>query len=86
MSDLLGKINFLPEYYEPSIILSDFSENNDLNLDLPNFDSNYYDDLKNSKNRYNDENSMEDNDYMNAYFITKSSTLYKRKKKAKTNN
>lgn len=80
MSDLLGKINFLPEYYEPSIILSDFSENNDLNLDLPNFDSNYYDDLKNSKNQYNDENSMEDNDYMNAYFITKSSTLYKRKK------
>lgn len=78
--DLLGKINFLPEYYEPSIILSDFSENNDLNLDLPNFDSNYYDDLKNSKNQYNDENSMEDNDYMNAYFITKSSTLYKRKK------
>ena len=81
MSDLLGKINFLPEYYEPSIILSDFSENNDLNLDLPNFDSNYYDDIKNSKNQYNDENSMdEDNDYMNAYFITKSSTLYKRKK------
>lgn len=81
MSDLLGKINFLPEYYEPSIILSDFSENNGLNLDLPNFDSNYYDDLKNSKNQYNDENSMdEDNDYMNAYFITKSSTLYKRKK------
>lgn len=80
MSDLLGKINFLPEYYEPSIILSDFSENNELNLDLPNFDSNYYDDLKNSKNQYNDENSMEDNDYMNAYFITKSSTLYKRKK------
>lgn len=78
--DLLGKINFLPEYYEPSIILSDFSENNELNLDLPNFDSNYYDDLKNSKNQYNDENSMEDNDYMNAYFITKSSTLYKRKK------
>ena len=78
--DLLGKINFLPEYYEPSIILSDFSENNDLNLDLPNFDSNYYDDLKNSKNQYNDENSMEDNDYMNAYFITKTSTLYKRKK------
>lgn len=79
--DLLGKINFLPEYYEPSIILSDFSENNDLNLDLPNFDSNYYDDIKNSKNQYNDENSMdEDNDYMNAYFITKSSTLYKRKK------
>ena len=81
MSDLSGKINFLPEYYEPSIILSDFSENNDLNLDLPNFDSNYYDDIKNSKNQYNDENSMdEDNDYMNAYFITKSSTLYKRKK------
>ena len=80
MSDLLGKINFLPEYYEPSIILSDLSENNDLNHDLPNFDSNYYDDLKNSKNQYNDENSMEDNDYMNAYFITKSSTLYKRKK------
>ena len=80
MSDLLGKINFLPEYYEPSIILSDFSENNALNLDLPNFDSNYYDDIKNSKNQYNDENSMEDNDYMNAYFITKSSTLYKRKK------
>ena len=81
MSDLLGKINFLPEYYEPSIILSDFSENNDLNLDLPNFDSNYYDDIKNSKNQNNDENSMdEDNDYMNAYFITKSSTLYKRKK------
>lgn len=80
MSDLLGKINFLPEYYEPSIILSDFSENNELNLDLPNFDSNYYDDIKNSKNQYNDENSMEDNDYMNAYFITKSSTLYKRKK------
>ena len=80
MSDLLGKINFLPEYYEPSIILSDFSENNELNLDLPNFDSNYYDGLKNSKNQYNDENSMEDNDYMNAYFITKSSTLYKRKK------
>ena len=81
MSDLLGKINFLPEYYEPSIILSDFSENNDLNLDLPNFDSNYYDDIKNSKNQYNDENSMdEDNDYMNSYFITKSSTLYKRKK------
>lgn len=80
MSDLLGKINFLPEYYEPSIILSDFSENNDLNLDLPNFDSNYYDDIKNSKNQYNDENNMEDNDYMNAYFITKSSTLYKRKK------
>ena len=81
MSELLGKINFLPEYYEPSIILSDFSENNDLNLDLPNFDSNYYDDIKNSKNQYNDENSMdEDNDYMNAYFITKSSTLYKRKK------
>lgn len=81
MSDLLGKINFLSEYYEPSIILSDFSENNDLNLDLPNFDSNYYDDIKNSKNQYNDENSMdEDNDYMNAYFITKSSTLYKRKK------
>lgn len=81
MSDLLGKINFLPEYYEPSIILSDFSENNDLNLDLPNFDSNYYDDIKNSKNQYNDKNSMdEDNDYMNAYFITKSSTLYKRKK------
>ena len=80
MSDLLGKINFLPEYYEPSIILSDFSENNELNLDLPNFDSNYYYDLKNSKNQYNDENSMEDNDYMNAYFITKSSTLYKRKK------
>lgn len=79
--DLLGKINFLPEYYEPSIILSDFSENNDLNLDLPNFDSNYYDDIKNSKNQYNDENSIdEDNDYMNAYFITKSSTLYKRKK------
>ena len=81
MSDLLGKINFLPEYYEPSIILSDFSENNDLNLDLPNFDSNYYDDIKNSKNQYNDENNMdEDNNYMNAYFITKSSTLYKRKK------
>ena len=80
MSELLGKINFLPEYYEPSIILSDFSENNGLNHDLPNFDSNYYDDLKNSKNQYNDENSMEDNDYMNAYFITKSSTLYKRKK------
>ena len=81
MSDLLGKINFLPEYYEPSIILSDFSENNELNLDLPNFDSNYYDDLKNSKNQYNGENSMDEhNDYMNAYFITKSSTLYKRKK------
>ena len=80
MSDLSGKINFLTEYYEPSIILSDFSENNDLNHDLPNFDSNYYDDSKNSKNTNNDENSMEDNDYMNAYFITKSSTSYKRKK------
>ena len=84
MSDLLGKINFLPEYYEPSIILSDFSENNDLNLDLPNFDSNYYDDIKNSKNQYNDENNMdEDNNYMNAYFKKKTKKKKKKKKKFK---